>query len=68
MSVTEITASAVPSVPRTISATQRLAALNVAREIEEYRKTVTLPPYAKKLLDDSYLILMELAGDAKGDK
>ena len=62
-----ITASAVPSIPKTITATQRLAALNLAREIQEYGDTA-VNPYARKLLRDSYSLLIELAGDAKGER
>lgn len=66
--LTSIRASAVPAIPNEISATQRLAALNLARDIQEYGKTITLPPYAQKLQRDSYSLLMELAGDAKGER
>lgn len=63
-------ASAVPSVPRTISATQRLAALELARELSEYRSSpmTVMPEYARLLSLRAESFLNELAGDAKGER
>jgi len=61
--ITSIRASAVPSVPKTITPTQRLAALELARQISEYREYGE--GYGLKLLSDAEKLLNELAGDAK---
>lgn len=75
--LTSIRASAVPSVPREISASQRLAALNHVRAIDDaidYHKqnegdaySSGISPYLMSILVDSRNILRELAGDGKRD-
>lgn len=68
--VTEIKASAVPAVPKTISATQRLAALSTAQYISEYREHPHLrsESMTNLLLDRVERLCRELAGDAKGER
>lgn len=71
----QVKASAVPAVPKSISATQRLAALNHVLAIDDaidYHKqnegdaySSGISPYLMSMLVDSRNILMELAGDAK---
>lgn len=74
MSVTDLTsirASAVPAVPRTISASQRLAALTKAQELEDIAEYITGADIAtvfRVAMHDAAKLLRELAGDAKGDK
>lgn len=63
----QVKASAVPSVPRQISATQRLAALELAQNTEEFLslRKHTVGVFAAKLMDDAVELLRDLAGDAK---
>jgi hypothetical protein len=71
MTVTDLTsirASTVPSVPKTITATQRLAALELARSIHDFESVAELGPYVRKLLLDCSSLLNELASDAKGER
>ena len=67
---TSIRASAVPAVPRTISATQRLAALNFAHEVRDYlgHPDLERAPMADLLLRRAERLALELAGDAKGER
>lgn len=64
----QVKASAVPAVPRTITATQRLAALNLAREIADYKPDPMFGQYGRRLMRDATSLLNELAGDAKGER
>ena len=68
LGITKITASAVPAVPRTITATQRLAALELARSIHDLESVAELGPYVRKLLLYCAAMLNEIAGDAKGER
>ena len=65
-----ITASAVPSIPKTITATQRLAALAQAQETEDYCDSIYVEhgSQADKKMRDCVKILRELAGDAKVER
>lgn len=68
--LTSIRASAVPAVPRTISASQRLAALERAEDIEEI--AVILEEEGRKYMANiarkAVSLFRELAGDAKGER
>lgn len=62
---TSIRASAVPSVPKTLSASQRLAALNEAQQLEdasEFSGAMTVTT-AMEMLKRTAKLLRELAGD-----
>ncbi len=61
-------ASAVPAVPRTISASQRLAALELAQRAEDYGELYLIDGTFRRLCDDCASMLRELAGDAKGER
>lgn len=67
MSVTEIRASAVPAVPRQITATQRLAALELARSIGDAIEGIG-EGYGTHLMRKAVKMLNEIAGDAKGER
>lgn len=73
MSVTDLTsirASAVPAVPRTISATQRLAALNLAADLIDYADDPQADslPFLKHKMKTAARLLNEIASDAKGER
>ena len=58
----QIKASAVPSVPKQLTAQQRLAALNLASSIAEYRELPgSKPAYAMLLLETAEKMLREVA-------
>jgi hypothetical protein len=66
--ITSIKASAVPAVPKQLSASQRIAALELAQKIEDHTQAFLESKYGMKLLDDARRLLRELAGDAKGER